>query len=73
MATDAILVLAANVAGGLGANEGVVAANLDVHLPFIGDGGRELGRVGTGRMCMSGSSLVQREMSLNADPVSSGG
>ena len=46
MATDAILVLAANVAGGLGANEGVVAANLDVHLPFIGDGGRELGRVG---------------------------
>ena len=35
MATDAILVLAANVAGGLMVNEGVVAANLDVHLPFM--------------------------------------
>ena len=35
MATDAILVLAANVAGGLRVNEGVVAANLDVHLPFM--------------------------------------
>ena len=35
MATDAILVLAANVAGGLRVNEGVVAANLGVHLPFM--------------------------------------
>ena len=35
MATDAILVLAANVAGGLRVNEGLVAANLNVHLPFM--------------------------------------
>ena len=35
MATDAILVLAANVAEGLRVNEGVVAANLAVHLPFM--------------------------------------
>ena len=35
MATDAILLLAANVAGGLRVNEGVVAANLGVHLPFM--------------------------------------
>ena len=35
MATDAILVLAANVASGLRANPGVVAANLAVHLPFM--------------------------------------
>ncbi len=35
MATDAILVLAANVASGLRVNEGVVASNLAVHLPFM--------------------------------------
>ena len=35
MATDAILVLAANVASGLRVNPGVVAANLAVHLPFM--------------------------------------
>ncbi|MYH53291.1 MAG: adenylosuccinate lyase, partial [Gemmatimonadetes bacterium] len=35
MATDAILVLAANVGSGLRVNEGVVAANLAVHLPFM--------------------------------------
>ena len=35
MATDAILVLAGNVADGLRVNEGVVAANLAVHLPFM--------------------------------------
>ncbi len=35
MATDALLVLAENVAAGLRVNEGVVAANLDVHLPFM--------------------------------------
>ena len=35
MATDALLVLAANVAGGLRVNPGVVAANLSVHLPFM--------------------------------------
>ena len=35
MATDAILVLAENVASGLRVNEGVVAANLAVHLPFM--------------------------------------
>ena len=35
MATDAILVLAANVASGLRVNAGVVASNLAVHLPFM--------------------------------------
>ena len=35
MATDAILVLAENVAAGLRVNAGVVAANLAVHLPFM--------------------------------------
>ncbi len=35
MATDAILVLAANVASGLRVNTGVVASNLAVHLPFM--------------------------------------
>ena len=35
MATDAVLVLAENVAAGLHVNEGVVAANLAVHLPFM--------------------------------------
>ena len=35
MATDAILVLAENVASGLRVNAGVVAANLAVHLPFM--------------------------------------
>lgn len=35
MATDAILVLAGNVASGLRVNAGVVAANLAVHLPFM--------------------------------------
>ncbi len=35
MATDAVLVLAENVASGLRVNRGVVAANLAVHLPFM--------------------------------------
>ena len=35
MATDAILVLAANVASGLRVNAAVVASNLAVHLPFM--------------------------------------
>ena len=35
MATDSVLVLAANVAAGLRVNPGVVAANLAVHLPFM--------------------------------------
>ena len=35
MATDAILVLTANVASGLRVNEDVVAANLAPHLPFM--------------------------------------
>ena len=35
MATDAILVLAENVAAGLRVNAGVVTANLAVHLPFM--------------------------------------
>ncbi len=35
MATDAVLVLAGNVADGLHVNDGVVAANLAVHLPFM--------------------------------------
>ena len=35
MATDALLVLAANVASGLRVNAGVVASNLAVHLPFM--------------------------------------
>ncbi len=35
MATDAILILAENVADGLRVNPGVVAANLAVHLPFM--------------------------------------
>ena len=35
MATDALLVLAENVASGLRVNAGVVAANLAVHLPFM--------------------------------------
>ncbi len=43
MATDAILVLAANVAGGLRVNEGVVAANLAVHLPFMAMEGAMMG------------------------------
>ncbi len=35
MATDALLILAGNVASGLRVNEGVVAANLRRHLPFM--------------------------------------
>ena len=35
MATDALLVLAANVASGLRVNAGVVESNLAVHLPFM--------------------------------------
>ncbi len=35
MATDALLVLAGNVASGLRVNEGVVASNLAAHLPFM--------------------------------------
>ena len=35
MATDAALVLTANVAAGLRMNEAVVSANLDEHLPFM--------------------------------------
>ena len=35
MATDALLILAENVASGLRVNAGVVAANLDTHLPFM--------------------------------------
>ena len=35
MATDALLVLAENVASGLRVNAGMVAANLAVHLPFM--------------------------------------
>ena len=35
MATDAVLVLAANVAGGLRVNKCVVEDNLDAHLPFM--------------------------------------
>ena len=35
MATDAVLLLARNVAGGLRVNAGVVAANLAVHAPFM--------------------------------------
>ena len=35
MATDALLILAENVASGLRVNGGVVAANLAVHLPFM--------------------------------------
>ena len=35
MATDALLILAENVASGLRVNAGVVAANLAVHLPFM--------------------------------------
>lgn len=35
MATDAILLLTANVAAGLSVNEAVVSANLDEHLPFM--------------------------------------
>ena len=57
MATDAILVLAANVAGGLWVNEGVVAANLAVHLPFMVMEGVMMGAAGggTGRRRTSGS------------------
>ena len=35
MATDALLILAGNVASGLRVNAGVVAANLRLHLPFM--------------------------------------
>ncbi len=35
MATDALLILARNVASGLRVNAGVVAANMAVHLPFM--------------------------------------
>ena len=35
MATDALLVLTANVAAGLRVNEAVVSANLEAHLPFV--------------------------------------
>ena len=48
MAVDAILVLSANVASGLRVNEGVVAANLAVHLPFMVMEGVMMGAAGAG-------------------------